>query len=70
MSEEPGGVLGGFSASCKEFGEVEGCFCTHHKQLSQTGTVVQMATWNAKVAFFFFSFNPDVARVGGNADAE
>lgn len=54
MSEEPGGVLGGFSASCKEFGEVEGCFCTHHKQLSQTGTVVQMATWNAKVAFFFF----------------
>lgn len=67
MSEEPGGVLGGFSASCKEFGEVEGCFCTHHKQLSQTGTVAQMAIWNARVVFFF---NPDVARVGGNADAE
>lgn len=53
MSEEPGGVLGGFGASCKEFGEVEGCFCTHHKQLSQTGTVAQMAIWNARVVYFF-----------------
>lgn len=39
MSEELGGVLGGFSTPCKEFREVKGCFCTHHKQLSQTGRV-------------------------------
>lgn len=63
MPEEPGGVLGGFSTPREEFGEVKGCFCTHHKQLSQAGTVAQLAYRTPGCSSFLYS---DTARVGGN----
>lgn len=58
MPEEPGGVLGGFSPPCEEFGEVKGCFCTHHKQLSQAGTGAQLANRTLGCS----------VRVGGNGE--
>lgn len=65
MPEEPGGVLGGFSPPCEEFGEVKGCFCTHHKQLSQAGMGAQLANRTLGCSSFFYS---DTARVGGNGE--